>query len=370
MLPMGGLGTVQTIGTVRAIGLFQAECHGMTCKGFSHGELVARKANVSSLVYHAGPIGLWIADLRKRRREGASARLVVIGGHVHFPSVGREGFVGTLQVVGPPPLVEAGLALGKGLVAALLQHLLLKAAVEAFAFALCLGMVRLSKDHVDVETEEPCVEFRVKGASGPLGSRHAPGQAVVTENTTRQSIALEDGCKPLFDCLALLVRASLNPDRKAGVVINDRKRMAALSIDEREMALEVHLPKPVGLFFLEAPVGGVSRLVSRIEKAISFHDRLAGRGGRNLLGAKGELVVLGVSAEPGADLVPTSGGVLFAHLADSSLDLIGGFIRRSVWASRPLGEPVLAVFAVPIQPLVSSFSANVEPATKGGRLSP
>jgi hypothetical protein len=155
---------------------------------------------------------------------------------------------------------------------------------------------------------------------------------------------------------------------KPGVVVNDRKRVAALSVRERKVALEVHLPKPVGGLFFEALVGAVAHLVLWFEKSVPLHDRLAGRGSWNLVRAKWKLLVLGLLLEASANLAPAPGGMLVTHLTDSGLDSIRSFVRRLVRAPRPLGEPFAALFAISVQPLVSGFSADVKPAAEGAHV--
>ena len=194
---------------------------------------------------------------------------------------------------------------------------------------------------------------------------------MVAENAPGHPIAPKGGHKPLFDRLVLLVGAGLKPNRKAGVVVYDRKRVAALSVNEGKVALEVHLPKLVGRLFLEAlkrPVALLVLCLVGIEKPVALSDRLAGRGGRNRLGLEGPPVGVGLLAETCSNLATAPCRMPLAHLADRLGDRLGSLVRRVFRTARLLFEPLAALLAVATEPLVAGFSADVEPAAKGAHV--
>ena len=304
-------------------------------------------------------LGGRIADCRKLGGKGTPAGPVVIGGDVQV-----KCFVRALQIVGRSPLVEVGLAFGQGLVAPVLENLFGEAAVKAFAFALRLGVVGLAMDQVDAEPKEPRVEPRKEGPSGALSPGHPPGCAVVTEDPPWEAVAPESGRQPRLNRLELLVGAGLKPDRKAGVVVHNRQWVAPLATGRWEVALEVHLPKLVGLGLLEVLEGLSVPVRFGIDQPIALYDRLTGRSGRHLLGAERELPVLGPSLEAASNLAAAPGRVPIAHLADGLLDVLGRPVWRFVRAPRPLFEAFLALLAVAGQPLVAGGPADVEPSAQ------
>src|SRR5262245_60811235 len=80
---------------------------------------------------------------------------------------------------------------------------------------------------------------------------------------------------------ALLIRARLQAQRIARVVVEDRQWMAALPIGERPPALEVHLPEHVRRWHLKAL--GCSRPAQRWhDPAVSSQNLMHSRERRNL----------------------------------------------------------------------------------------
>lgn len=132
--------------------------------------------------------------------------------------------MGPLQVVRRAPPVEGGLALRQRLVVARLEHLCLKAAMKALGFALSLGVVGAAVDHVDAEAKERRIELRVQRAPEPLGRRYAPREPAVSQDASRQAVALKDGGQPLFDHRIARSHSTrqLSVKGKARVIVHDR----------------------------------------------------------------------------------------------------------------------------------------------------
>src|SRR6185295_8775357 len=143
--------------------------------------------------------------------------------------------------------------------------------MEAFVFAAGLRVVRAAVEDVDAEFEEPHAQF------GPvLIGAIAPRRTIVEDDGLRQSITAEGHLHFVLHRGSLLVCAGKEADRIARMIIEPSEWMTFRCAGQREMSLEVHLPKNIWGFFLEAPIRLSWRTGGWNDAAIPGEDRMHG----------------------------------------------------------------------------------------------
>jgi hypothetical protein len=146
--------------------------------------------------------------------------------------------------------------------------------VEALVLAAALRVIRPAVQHANAELEQPDAE------PGPaLAGCVAPWRAVVDKERLRQSVVAEHPLQALLHRGGLLVAAGLQPHRIARMVIHNGQRMTASAARQRDVALEVHLPKQVGRGLLE-PLMGDAAATRRDDPAVPTQDVMHRRGHR------------------------------------------------------------------------------------------
>src|SRR5713226_5382403 len=123
--------------------------------------------------------------------------------------------------------------------------------MEAFSFALGLGMMRTRKRQADAQANQPHRELSVTssvmtiyGPGRAVVHRHAPGQTITTKDTNQRGAS----------SFGSLIRTSHQPQRKARMIVEHRQGIATTAA-QSEIAFKVHLPQVIGLWMDEADPG-------------------------------------------------------------------------------------------------------------------
>jgi hypothetical protein len=136
------------------------------------------------------------------------------------------------------------------------------------------------------------------------------------------------------------------------VIIEQRERMAAPAAAEREVALEVHLPKFIGRRAFEAHVRAVLRRLREIDQAAPPQDRPDGRRRGQFRHAE--------ILEPPSQLARTPCRVLRPQRRQPLFERRLGAVRRALWPPRTIRQS-RAQIGRPTgtrQPLVSTLAAD------------
>src|SRR5579863_4630840 len=104
-----------------------------------------------------------------------------------------------------------------------------------------------------------------------MPSFDTPWRAVVHQHRGRQAVAAKGVDERRAHGFAALVGAGLKHQREARMVVEHGQRMAAGAGEEREVALEVHLPELVGCCALEA-LKGTWRRHTLTEQTMAAQD--------------------------------------------------------------------------------------------------
>jgi hypothetical protein len=181
-------------------------------------------------------VGKGFGGVAKGSRRGR----VVVDRHAAGQRVVRP-----LEVVDVAPGVEGGLRLGQvGERPA--QRFGGERPVEALVLAERLGVARPRMAERDAGFDQPDAELGEAGAMAGV----APGRTVVDRHAPGQAIAAESLDQQGFDGRAGLVGAGLQRHRETRMIVQHRQRMQP-AVEQRHMALEVHLPQIVRRFVLE-----------------------------------------------------------------------------------------------------------------------
>ena len=127
----------------------------------------------------------------------------------------------------------------------------------------------------DAQAQQPDPERGV-GIARPV----APRRAVVEHHAPRQAVTLERGHQAGLDRGPALVRAGLQTEREARMVIEQGERMAAPGV-VGEVSLEVHLPEFVGPVPLEADHRVRREQLALVQAPVAAQNRGDRRGRRD-----------------------------------------------------------------------------------------
>src|SRR6267143_5679196 len=123
--------------------------------------------------------------------------------------------------------------------------------MEAFSFALGLGMMRTRKRQADTQSNQP---YRELGVTSSAMTIYGPGRAVVHGHAPRQTITTKDANQSRASSFSSLIRTSDQPQRKARMIVEHRQGITMTSTQSK-ITFEVHLPQVVGLWMYEADPG-------------------------------------------------------------------------------------------------------------------
>src|SRR5579862_371939 len=152
-----------------------------------------------------------------------------------------ERIVRPQQVVALAKGVELVLAMFEAGEVEVAQDLELERAMEALVLALGLRMIRTAVGNPNPEPNQPQTK-----AGERLSPGRAPRRTVIHQHRRRQAVAAKSLGQRRAHGLLALVGAGLEHQREARMVVEHGQRMAAGAVEEREVALEVHLPQLVG----------------------------------------------------------------------------------------------------------------------------
>ena len=148
--------------------------------------------------------------------------------------------------------------------------------MEALVLAQGLGVIGAAVADGDAQAQQPDPERGV-GIARPV----APRRAVVEHHAPRQAVTLERGHQAGLDRGPALVRAGLQTEREARMVIEQGERMAAPGV-VGEVSLEVHLPEFVGPVPLEADHRVRREQLALVQAPVAAQNRGDRRGRRDL----------------------------------------------------------------------------------------
>ena len=189
----------------------------------------------------------------------------------------------------------------------------------------------------------------------------SPGRAVVAQDAPGPAMALEHRLQASAHRLAGLLAAGPDLQGVAGMVVQHRQRMTTSRV-QTEPALEIHLPKVVGLGVFEAnPVARLARSRT-VQDAAPAGDRGDRRGRRSRRQA---LVQQNL-----ADLAPAPAGVLATHRQDLGFHGRRGPARARQRPARPIRQPCEPMRPIRLEPLVARRRADPEPSTQLPNLRP
>ena len=222
-------------------------------------------------------------------------------------------------------------------------------AMKAFVLALSLGVTRAAMNDADAEAQEPDPE-----RSPALQRGVPPGRAIVTEDLARHAIALEGPLKIGTDISIGLTWARPQTESVAAMIVEDGQRMAALSISQGEVALEIHLPELIGSGSLEAlpRLGMAAR--ARFDQAPA-HEDLMGRADR------GQTSMTRID-QTSEQFASTPGGMLAAELQQRLLLVWAELGWAAVRAFGLIDQSGLAALGESPEPLVAALATQPEAA--------
>lgn len=290
-----------------------------------------------------------VFDGRELCRKGAGA-WGVAGGW----SGQAEGVVWALVVIDGAPVVEDLLAVGEIEQIGAGEDFGFEGAVEAFFFALGLGMARAAVGEDDAEAHEP------ESEGGPLAARAAPGRSVVAEEALWETVAGEDlGEVGAGDGIAF-ARAGAQGEEVAGVIVEQGERVAAAAAAHGDVAFEIHLPEGIGTVVLEALPGLVSGALRGLDAAGALQEGGDGAGGRKSFETE--------VGEAAAQLARAPGGMLGAQLEERLGEWLRSAMGRALWAAGAIFERSVATGLVTTQPLVAGLAADAKAAAELGEV--
>ena len=155
-----------------------------------------------------------------------------------------QGLMRALLIVSFSPDIEGFLCSDEVDKALTLQNFGLQAAMESLNLALRLWMVGPGVADPDALSHQP--DFQGGVDPGLV----TPWRTVIHGHALRQTVSAKHSNKLFFHGLALLIGASGDAQREAGMVIQYRQRVAA-AMTHTDVSLEVHLPQIIGRLMLE-----------------------------------------------------------------------------------------------------------------------
>ncbi len=181
----------------------------------------------------------------------------------------------------------------------------------------------------------------------------APRRPVVHHHAFRQAVPAEDVGEPLTNRLGSFIATCLQPQRKAGVVIQHGESMAT-ALPQCKVPFEVHLPQLVGLQMLKALPSPVFGALGRIYPAMTPQY------GGDRAWARQQLMPPG--RQPGPQLTPAPGRMSIPYFQHHLFNLRPGASRGMMRASRQINQPSFSVSTEPLQPLIASRRADAKAA--------
>lgn len=250
----------------------------------------------------------------------------------------------SLVIVESPPLVEAVLALCKVTPVVTGQQICFERAVEAFVFALGLGVVGAAVDDFHAQAQQPYAE------RGGFGARAAPRRAVVAKDLFRQAVPGEDSLEAGLHGEGLFVAARFQSQGVARVIVEQSQWVAASTSLEPKVAFEVHLPELIWRSPFEALAGAMRLSIFFLDTAVAAQDAVHRAHRRQFLMAQIKESLVEFARAPG--------GLFVSQLEHQALL----FRWRLVAAPTALGALILQaplpVLAVALQPFVTGLRTN------------
>ena len=196
----------------------------------------------------------------------------------------------------------------------------------------------------DAQAQQPDPERGV-GIARPV----APRRAVVEHHAPRQAVTLERGHQAGLDRGPALVRAGLQTEREARMVIEQGERMAAPGV-VGEVSLEVHLPEFVGPVPLEADHRVRREQLALVQAPVAAQNRGDRRGRRD----PGRAQV----TKPARQLAPAPTRVRTAQRHHLRLNLGRRTSRARTRPARAVGEAFLGIQSRASQPLITRLRTD------------
>ena len=139
--------------------------------------------------------------------------------------------------------------------------------MKTLFFALRLRMVRSAVRNADPVKHQPHAQLRVQ-----LRSATAPGPAVVTQDSQRLTITLQQPNQGTLHRLGSLVGTSNQSHVVTRMIVQHRQRMTSTSVQHRHVSLEIHLPQLVGMGLFKMHECPMLRRLRRIDQAMPQQD--------------------------------------------------------------------------------------------------
>src|SRR6476620_10214333 len=180
--------------------------------------------------------------------------------------------------------------------------------MEALELAIGLGMIRTAVTHANAQAQQPDGQIR---QAMSWHARTAPGRAIVSVDAYWQAITAKRAGKRFLHCGGVGAPASCKQQVKAGVIIDERERMAPPG-RRVEVALEIDLPEGVGQGMLKALPGSRRGGSCGTDQAMPVQDRRYRAWWRHLGMAQ--------FAQSCSDLAPAPGGMSLPQVDDCLLN--------------------------------------------------
>src|SRR5947208_726137 len=212
--------------------------------------------------------------------------------------------------------------------------------MEAFSFALGLGMMRTRKRQADAQANQP---YRELSVTSSVMTIYGPGRTVVHRQAPRQPITTEDANQSRARSFGSLIRTSHQPQRKARMIVEHRQGITTTST-QSEITFEVHLPQVVGLRMDEADPGFMVECCFIDQQMVPIQNA-GDRTGAGYLSVT-------QSQQAGAQFT-SAPGRMFVTLADHRLfELLCSARRRVVRTTRKFLQTLNTFRLKPAQPLI------------------
>lgn len=308
-----------------------------SAKSLTDGEEVVLKSDFAFAFDATDEVSWEVLDGGKSGGHGAGTGLITAGRGCHL-----QGLMRTQLVVDVAPLIELGLAMREAAPRGrAVKQFDFEGAMEAFAFALGLGVIRPAMSEIDSQAQEPDAER--SEAAARIGAR--PGGGIIAQDPIGEAVALEGALQSGLNLGAIDCGTSAQDQGEAGVIVENGEGKAAPAACEREVTFKIHLPELIGSLVREALKGSLRCGVREHAASVTFEDGSDGADGREI--TRRDLLTQEV-----AELTRTPAGETMVEIEHEQFGLPAGLSRRVERSAGAIGESLQAVALEAIEPLV------------------
>src|SRR3954464_5874867 len=320
--------------------------HGITAKSCAHAIDLTAVVKLAFALHTTQRQAFGVVQCRQVLRKDARTGSITAARWLQV-----QPLMWALEVVDRTPQIEALLGMRQIAQRLKANDLGVQGAMEALILAHRLGVVGTRMAQPNAQADEPHAQSGV-GVCVAV----APRPAVVGDDPLGHAVAAHGLGQCLLHAQPLLVGQSLQTHIKARVIVQHSERMAALLTQQREMALEVHLPKRIGLLALEALKGRVFSRLFRVNEPMAQQHCVYGAAIRNVA------VALGKQARTNGSRAPSP--MVLSHAHDQVLHPHGYASGRVLGPARAIGKPSSALSSKARYPLVPSRAADLKAAAQ------